>query len=522
MAVVKVRGLIAGLDSPIEGADEGLISGLRIGTTGSNTLLSKTILDTLTTNVDASSLHHHDGRYYTETELFSDTNGSSGARLVKGDNKSYTNISGLSTFTMQDFLDRIDAALSSAGSDEFSDDVFRIIDDVDPTKKIAFQASAITASTTRTVSMPDANVNLADVNNAVLVDGSRAFTAAQSMGGFKLTNLANGTSGSDAVNYTQLQNVLAVINGFEWQESVLDRSITPPGSPVLGDRYLIDATLGTATGDWTGQEDDIAEYDGAAWVFTTPTLGTFVSVDDESTALYYFGGSSWSAKYFESTTASTGLVKVGFDIRIDASAAGAGLGFAGGVFSINVDDVTIEISSDAIRLKDGGITDAKVASGTALFEAITFFNATDISGAEAETLTDGSNADGLHKHRDLFETFTNNSGSSIAAGSLVVLSQTVAGEIILADADAIATAECFAGMVVSTIANTASGLVQVAGVCAPLKDANFTLGKRVYLSQTAGNATGTAPSASGSVVYCVGGAKSTSLVLLAPYLVGIN
>jgi hypothetical protein len=523
MAVIKVRGLNSlGISAPIEGADEGLISSLRIGTSGSNTLLTKAILDTLTSGGDASSLHHHDGRYYTETELFSSTSGSSGATLIKGDNKAYSNISGLTSYTMQDFLDRINAALGSAGSSDFSDATFRISDDGDATKKIAFEASAITTSTVRTISMPDANVNLADANNAILKDGSRTFTAAQSMGGFKLTSVANGTASGDAVNYSQLQAIQSMIQNFEWQASVLDRAITPPGSPSEGDRYLIDGSLGTATGAWAGQENKIAQYVSAAWVFTSPTVGMFTAADDEPTALYLYGGASWSAKYFESTTASTGLTKVGFDIRLDSSAAGDGLGFSSGVLSVNVDNTTIELNTDALRLKAGGIQDSHVNAGSTLYEAITFFSNTNMTGAEAETLSDGSNADSLHKHRDLFATFTNNTGSTIAAGSVVMLSQSVAGEIALADASAIASCEAIAGVVPSSIANGASGLVQIAGVCAPVQDAAFDLGKRVYVSETAGSSTKTAPSTSGSVIFLVGEAVSTTQILLNKQLVALN
>jgi hypothetical protein len=48
---------------------------------------------------------------------------------------------------------------SSSGS-VFADDVFRIEDDIDATKEIAFQAANITTATTRTITMPDQNVDL--------------------------------------------------------------------------------------------------------------------------------------------------------------------------------------------------------------------------------------------------------------------------------------------------------------------------------------------------------------------------
>ena len=49
----------------------------------------------------------------------------------------------------------------------------------------------------------------------------------------------------------------------------------------------------------------------------TPTTGTFISIDDDSNNLWYWRGSSWVSKGFEATTASTGLTKVGLDIRLE-------------------------------------------------------------------------------------------------------------------------------------------------------------------------------------------------------------
>lgn len=53
----------------------------------------------------------------------------------------------------------IDLALANISAD-FEDDEFRISDDGDNTKKIAFQASGISTSTVRTITMPDSDVNL--------------------------------------------------------------------------------------------------------------------------------------------------------------------------------------------------------------------------------------------------------------------------------------------------------------------------------------------------------------------------
>jgi hypothetical protein len=51
---------------------------------------------------------------------------------------------------------------AGAGSDTPADNVFRIQDQTDTTKQIAFEASGITTSTTRTVTMPDKDLTLID------------------------------------------------------------------------------------------------------------------------------------------------------------------------------------------------------------------------------------------------------------------------------------------------------------------------------------------------------------------------
>jgi hypothetical protein len=52
------------------------------------------------------------------------------------------------------------SAAASQGTTSFADDVFRVTDDGEVTAKIAFQASAISSGTTRTILMPDADVDL--------------------------------------------------------------------------------------------------------------------------------------------------------------------------------------------------------------------------------------------------------------------------------------------------------------------------------------------------------------------------
>lgn len=146
---------------------------------------------------------------------------------------------------------------------------------------------------------------------------------------------------------------------------ILDNTLAPP-TEVAGDVYVLSHDGGAPHANWDGASaGDIVEFNGSVWVATTPSTGTRIGVDDEANvAFYLYGGSSWSPKYEESTTASTGLTKVGFDIRIASSAAGDGLGFAAGVLNVNVDNSSVEINADTLRVKADGINDTHIDFGT--------------------------------------------------------------------------------------------------------------------------------------------------------------
>jgi Protein of unknown function (DUF2793) len=70
----------------------------------------------------------------------------------------------------------------------------------------------------------------------------------------------------------------------------LDRDLSaPPGSPADGDTYLVKAT---ASGDWTGQDGNVAYASDGAWRFALPFAGLMAFVADESIFAVYTG-SSW-------------------------------------------------------------------------------------------------------------------------------------------------------------------------------------------------------------------------------------
>lgn len=113
-----------------------------------------------------------------------------------------------------------------------------------------------------------------------------------SMDGHKVTSLANGTVSGDATNLGQLNAVkadlIALVNGLDWQNSVLDKLNAPPGSFSAGDRFLV----GTGSGAWNTHDNTIAQYDGSAWQFSTPNKGWTVHVENGGRD-YNYNGTSW-------------------------------------------------------------------------------------------------------------------------------------------------------------------------------------------------------------------------------------
>lgn len=82
--------------------------------------------------------------------------------------------------------------------------------------------------------------------------------------------------------------LVPTMNAFAWQKPVKTMDLTaPPGGDAKGDRHI---PVAVASGDWTGKEGYIAEYDGAAWQFTTMTEGMVIYNKDDNQIYFYNGG----------------------------------------------------------------------------------------------------------------------------------------------------------------------------------------------------------------------------------------
>jgi len=110
--------------------------------------------------------------------------------------------------------------------------------------------------------------------------------------------------------------------GITWVDPVINRTTSsPPGSPTPGDRYIVAAT---ATGAWAGQEDNVAEWNGATWEFTSAVVGLTAYVNAE-TEYFTYNGSAWVQESFgphATTHEKGGVDEVTLENLLTASVAG--------------------------------------------------------------------------------------------------------------------------------------------------------------------------------------------------------
>ena len=242
-----------------------------------------------------------------------------------------------------------------------------------------------------TNAMLGGSIDLSKLAATVIVPGgTNAFTADQSMGGYKLTNLAQGASNTDAVNLAQLN---AAIAGLDFQPDVIaavDPNVSYPGDGTLaaaatGQRYVLTgATLNEAWGTITGLgAGDIVQYSGTAWAiaYDVSTKGAGVLAWNTTTVTFIrWDGTTWSEfGGLAGVTAGIGLTKTGNTINLNVAETTPGLTTTSGLavlidsigganlakavnvsangLAVKVDDATIEgdATTGQLKVKAGGI-----------------------------------------------------------------------------------------------------------------------------------------------------------------------
>ncbi len=82
------------------------------------------------------------------------------------------------------------------------------------------------------------------------------------------------------------------IDTFSYPSSVLDKDLTaPPGSPSVGDKYIVGTA---ATGAWSGHDGAVAFYASRGWIFATIPIGRPIYVEDETAFYHRNAGGTWT------------------------------------------------------------------------------------------------------------------------------------------------------------------------------------------------------------------------------------
>ncbi len=278
---------------------------------------------------------------------------------------------------------------AGSGPPEFGDDVFRVQGSADATKELAFEVDALTTATTRTVTMPDKNLTLDDIADtrtpAAHTIASHSDTSAT---GAELDTLTDG-SNADALH-------------------------THAGG---GPGFIDDVFRINDDGDNTKQ---IAFQASGITTATTRTI----TVPNKDITLDDVGDTRTPAAHAIASHSDTSATGAELDTLTDGSNAdalhshaGAGPTFADDVFRVQDNaDLTKQVAFQAsgittattrtITVPDKNLTLDDIAdTRTPAAHTIASHSDTSATGAELDTLTDGSNADALHAHAGVGPTF---------------------------------------------------------------------------------------------------------------------
>ena len=318
-------------------------------------------------------------------------------------------------------------------------------------------------------------------------------------------SLKMGRDSQNLIDFATTDNTIILrVNNVNEVELVADalEPVTNDGV-ALGTTSLGWKDLHLATGgviDWANGEMTITEGD--------------------ANTLTVAGGTFATAALTTSTIVASGIVKT--DDGTDASSTTNGSLQTDGGLSVVKDAVLgndVKLLSDSAVLSFGADSEASITHAD---DAGLTFNS-DITTAAAKDLNlgDGGNVNittpllATADHTYSGTTAQMLAGGAISAFDLVCI-HTTTSEVVEADASASATSRVI-GIAPAAISDTATGTVLLHGF---IRDASWswTTGGVLFLSETAGAMTHTAPTTDGAFVQAVGIALSPTVVFINPSL----
>ncbi len=192
-------------------------------------------------------------------------------------------------------------------------------------------------------------------------------TADVAMGARKLTGLASGTLATDAATLSQVQAGASGIDPKESVRALATTNLTLSGTQTVDTVALVAGNRVLVAGQTTASQNGIYVVAAGAWSRATDadtsaevTAGMHTFVEEGTHA-----GEGWVLSTSGTITlGTTALLFVKFSAS-GSIVAGAGLTGTGSTVDVSTDNSTLEVVGDQVRVKDGGITAAKVAADVA-------------------------------------------------------------------------------------------------------------------------------------------------------------
>lgn len=498
--------LIAGVQRNVDLSQNALVVGsLKVGSS-SPTELTKTILDNLVTlqgGGDAGALHHHDGAYFTETELGS-SSASSGSDLI-GDDATYSNFTPAAA-TVKGALSGIDTALANVADEKVG------VSANDTTPGYLEDKIIVDNGTNSTNPLEASTLNDAgDEDLRIRFDQTKLSIASSQISD---KGSANGIASLDAngkVPVSQLPNAIMEYQGV-WDADTNSPTLADGvgnDDEAIGDVYRVSVagTQDLGSGNITFAVGDYVILNASKVWEKADTTDAVSSVNSQTGEVVLDSddiGEGSSNLYFTENRAKTAAVADSITDGITDVAPSQNAVF------------------DALALKQDASAE--------LDEAETFFASTDISAAEAEQLSDGSNADSLHSHSLMKLEAT--AGEAVAAETSFAVRYAVDGETLGRVYKASQDASSSDLFYVVGIAKSAGALSAGDGIEVTThglhtlgsSDAAFNaadIGKAVFLT-TGGALTITAPTTANHAVVRVGVVATTTSIFVQPQVMGVN